>query len=119
VSLRLPLFVLLVGLALWLAASYGLRYGLMEDVRWVGLCSDDALKWQCQVRSNLGLMIHFGVFGWGALVASLIAFFVPHRLGRLLALIGLLLGMLALVLYTAGLAVFAVVIAGLRLVRTA
>ncbi len=117
VSRRMPLIMLIVALALWLAASYGLRYGLMEDVQWVGLCSDDALKWQCQVRSNLGLLIHFGVFGWGALITSVIAFFVPHRAGRVLAIIGLLLGMLALVLYTASLAVFAVVIAGLRWVR--
>jgi hypothetical protein len=36
-----------------------------------------------------------------------------------LAVIGLLLGMLSLVLYSASLAVFAVVIAGLRLVRAA
>ncbi|MFK3969406.1 hypothetical protein ACI2KS_01565 [Pseudomonas sp. NPDC087358] len=116
-SRRLPLIVLFVVLALWLAASYGLRYGLMEDVQWVGLCSEDALKWQCQVRSNLGLLIHFGVFGWGALLASVIAFFVPRGAGRVLAVIGLLLGMLSLVLYSASLAVFAVVIAGLRLVR--
>ncbi|WP_062390330.1 hypothetical protein [Pseudomonas abietaniphila] len=116
-SRRLPLVVLLVVLALWLAALYGLRYELMEDVQWVGLCSEGAARWQCQVRANLGLMIHFGVFGWGALMASVIAFFVPRRSGWALALGGLLLGMLALVLYSASLAVFAVVIAGLRLVR--
>jgi hypothetical protein len=119
VSRRLPLVVLFIGLALWLAAVYGVRYGLMEDVQWVGLCSDGASKWQCQVRSSLGLMIHFGVFGWGALIASVIAFFVPRTPGRLLAWTGLLLGMLSLVLYSASLAVFAVVIAGLRLVRAA
>ena len=118
-SRRLSLVVVFVALVMWLAAAYGVRYGLMEDVQWVGLCADGAAKWQCQVRSNLGLMIHFGVFGWGALIASVIAFFVPHRLGRILALIGLLLGVLSLVLYSASLAVFAVVIAGLRLVRAA
>ncbi len=116
-SRRLPLIVSLFALALWLALVYGLRYGLMEDVQWVGLCADDALKWQCVVRSNLGLLIHFGVFGWGALVTSLIAFFVPNKAGRVLAGVGLMLGVLSLVLYTASLAVFAVVIAGLRLVR--
>ena len=117
VSRRLPLVVLFFILVLWLAVSYGLRYGLMEDVQWVGICADEAAKWQCQLRSNLGLLIHFGVFGWGALIASLIAFFIPRQTGRVLAVIGLLLGILALVLYTASLAVFAVVIAGLRLVR--
>jgi hypothetical protein len=114
---RLPLVVLFVALAAWLAVSYGLRYGLMEDVQWVGVCSDEALKWECQVRANLGLLIHFQVFGWGALIASVAGFVIPHRIGRVLAYIGLLLGILALVLYTASLAVFAVVIAGLRLVR--
>ncbi|MCF7530889.1 hypothetical protein [Pseudomonas petrae] len=116
-SRRLPLVVLFFILVLWLAVSYGLRYGLMEDVQWVGICADEASKWQCQLRSNLGLLIHFGVFGWGALIASLVAFFVPRQVGRALAVVGLLLGILALVLYTASLAVFAVVIAGLRLVR--
>lgn len=114
---RLPLVVLFFILLLWLAASYGLRYGLMEDVQWVGICVDEASKWQCQVRSRLGLMIHFGVFGWGALAAAGFAFFVPRQAGRALAVVGLILGILALVLYTASLAVFAVVIAGLRLVR--
>jgi hypothetical protein len=119
VSRRLSLIVLFFALFVWLAAAYGVRYGLMEDVQWVGLCSDGAAQWQCQVRSNLGLMIHFGVFGWGALIASVIAFCVPRTPGRLLAWTGLLLGMLSLVLYSASLAVFAVVIAGLRLVRPA
>ncbi|TDV54589.1 hypothetical protein EC919_104327 [Pseudomonas graminis] len=117
VSRRLRLVVLFSMLVLWLAVSYGLRYGLMEDVQWVGICADEASKWQCQLRSNLGLLIHFGVFGWGALIASLVAFFVPRQFGRALAVVGLLLGIVALVLYTASLAVFAVVIAGLRLVR--
>ncbi|MEQ7917552.1 hypothetical protein ABQX22_00025 [Xanthomonas sp. WHRI 1810A] len=116
-SRRVPLVLLCVALAVWLAISYGLRYGLMEDVQWVGLCTDEAVRWECQVRANLGLLIHFQVFGWAALIASAVAFLVPHRAGRVLAFVGLLLGILALVLYTASLAVFAVVIAGLRLVR--
>jgi hypothetical protein len=114
---RLPLIVLCGVLAVWLCVSYGLRYGLMEDMQWVGICSDQSLKWECQVRANLGLLIHFQVFGWGALATSVAGFIIPNRLGRALALVGLLLGILALILYTASLAVFAVVIAGLRLVR--
>ena len=39
-SRRLPLIILLVVLSLWLAASYGLRYALMEDGQWVGLCAE-------------------------------------------------------------------------------
>lgn len=117
VSRRLPLVIWFVVLVVWLAACYGLRYGLMEDVQWVGACSDDPMQWQCVVRSNLGLWIHFGVFGWAALMTSVIACFVPRTFGRALAAVSLLVGILALVLYTANLAVFAVVIAGLRLVR--
>lgn len=32
-SRRLPLILLLIALPLWLAASYGARYGFMEDGR--------------------------------------------------------------------------------------
>jgi hypothetical protein len=116
-SRRLPLIVLLIALPLWLAASYGLRYSLMEDARWVGLCANEALNWECQMHSSLGLMIHFGVIAWAALVTSVIAFCVPGRAGWGLAVLAVLLGIPALVLYSASLAVFAVVIAGLRLVR--
>lgn len=35
----LPVVALMLFLALWLAASYGVRYELMEDARWVGLCT--------------------------------------------------------------------------------
>nr|WP_296262028.1 MULTISPECIES: hypothetical protein [unclassified Pseudomonas] len=116
---RLSLLLLIGALALWLVLGYGLRYGLMEDVKWVGACAEDALRWQCVVRSNLGLLIYLGVFGWSALIVSLIAFFIPRKVGQVLAVLGLLLGILALVLYSASLAVFAVVIAGVRLVRAA
>jgi hypothetical protein len=46
-----------------------------------------------------------------------LGFFIPGRLGRSLAAIGLFFALPALVLYTASLAVFALVIAALRLVR--
>ena len=62
-SRRLPLILLLIALPLWLAASYGARYGFMEDGQWVGICVDEASRWECQLRSNLGLMIHFKVLG--------------------------------------------------------
>ncbi|MDY7561160.1 hypothetical protein QN382_18935 [Pseudomonas sp. 10B1] len=116
-SRRLPLIVLLIILPLWFAASYGVRFSLMEDARWVGICANEALDWQCQVRSNLGLIIHFGTLGWAALITSLIALFLPGRVGWAMAVLAMLFGIAALVLYSASLAVFAVVIAGLRLVR--
>jgi hypothetical protein len=109
-SRRLPVILLLVLLPVWLAASYGARYGFMEDAQWVGICVDEASRWECQVRSSLGLMIHFAVLGWGAVAAAVIGFVVPGRAGWWLAMLALVLGFPAL-------AVFAVVIAGLRLVR--
>ncbi|MEX5352995.1 hypothetical protein WCE02_16810 [Pseudomonas juntendi] len=116
-SRALPIVVLLLFLALWLAASYGVRYGLMEEGRWVGLCSVPGEHWQCQARSLLGLGIHYQVLGWAALGISLLAQVIPGRGGWWLALLGLVFGLPALVLYTASLAVFAVVLSGLRLVR--
>ncbi|MHA3738285.1 hypothetical protein ACXR0M_21785 [Pseudomonas sp. Eth.TT006] len=116
-SRRLPVILLLVLLPLWLAASYGARYGFMEDGQWVGICVDEASRWECAVRSNLGLLIHFKVLGWTALGAALLGFVVPGRAGWWLAVLGLVFGLPALALYNTTLAVFALVIAGLRLVR--
>ncbi|WP_095172023.1 hypothetical protein [Pseudomonas sp. Irchel 3H3] len=116
-SSRFPVILLLIVLPLWLAASYGVRYGFMEDAQWVGICVDEANRWQCQLRANLGLLIHFKVMGWGALAAAVLGFVLPGRAGWWLAVLALVLGFPALALYNTGLAVFAVVIAGLRLVR--
>ncbi|MBB1519255.1 hypothetical protein [Aquipseudomonas guryensis] len=118
-SRHLPLLTLLLILPLWLAASYGVRFALMEDSQWVGLCVDEATRWECQARAGLGWLIHFRVIAWSALVVALLAFVIPARSGRVLAVLALLLGLPALVLYSASLAVFAVVLAGLRLVRKA
>lgn len=114
---RLPVILLLLVLSLWLAASYGVRFGLMEDSRWVGLCAESAGRWECVARAQLGLLIHFGVFGKLALGLSLLAFFVPRQAGWWLAVLAMLVTLPALVLYNTGLAVFALVLAGLRLVR--
>ncbi|MGN8261206.1 hypothetical protein ACLEJW_17995 [Pseudomonas sp. SMSB3] len=116
-SRTLPAAWLLMGVALWLAASYGLRYGLMEDARWVGLCGAPGEHWQCQVRAWLGLSIHFQIMAWAGLGLAVLAQFVRGRGGWWLAALALLFGVPALVLYTASIAVFAVVLAGLRLVR--
>ena len=116
-SRRLPVILLLVLLPLWLAASYGARYGFMEDAQWVGVCVDESSRWECQIRSSLGLMIHFKVLGFAALAAAIIGFVVPGRAGWWLAVLALVAGVPALALYNTTLAVFALVIAGLRLVR--
>ncbi len=116
-SRRLPVILLLVLLPLWLAASYGARYGFMEDAQWVGICVDEASRRECQIRSSLGLMIHFKVLGWAAVAAAVIGFVLPGRAGWWLAVLALVFGFPALALYNTTLAVFAVVIAALRLVR--
>jgi hypothetical protein len=116
-SRHVPLLLLLLVLPLWLAASYGVRFALMEDAQWVGACVEQAARWECQARAGLGYLIHFRVIAWAALVAALAGFLLPGRAGRALAGLGLLLGIPALVLYSASLAVFALVLAGLRLVR--
>jgi len=114
---RLPFILLLIALPVWLAAGYGLRYGLMEDAQWVGTCVAEATRWECQLRANLGWLIHFRAMGWVAVAVALVAFFVRGRVGSALAVVALAFGLPALALYNASLAVFAVVIAGLRLVR--
>ncbi|MFT5781427.1 MAG: hypothetical protein ACI9EB_000792 [Pseudomonas sp.] len=115
-SRRYPLLLLLL-LSLWLAACYGLRFAFMEDSQWVGVCAEAGGRWECQLRSALGLMIHWRLLAWLAIVSALLSFFAPGRIGTGLATIGLFFALPALVLYTASLAVFAVVIAALRLVR--
>ena len=103
-SRTLPAALLVLFLGLWLAASYGVRYGLMEDGQW-------------EVRSLLGLGIHHQVMAWSGLGLALLAQVVTGRTGGWLAVLALVFAVPALVLYTASIAVFALVLAGLRLVR--
>lgn len=116
-SRHFPLILLLLALPLWLAACYGVRFALMEDGQWVGLCVEQAQRWECQARAGLGWLIHFRVIAGAALAVAIVAFLLPGRAGKSLAALGLFLALPALVLYSASLAVFAVVLAGLRLVR--
>ncbi len=109
--------LLLLVLPGWLALSYLLRFSLMEDGQWVGICVLEPARWECQLRGALGLTIHWGVLGWGALASALLGFALPGVWGWRLAAAGLLLGIPATVLYTASLGVLAVVTASLRLVR--
>lgn len=113
----LGLLVFCVGILLCLVTTLWLRYSLMEGAQWVDVCQLPEGIWQCQLRSGLGLMIHFGVLSWSALGSALLAFILPGRLGRWLAAISLLLALPAVLLYSASLGVFSVVLALLRLVR--
>lgn len=112
----LPHLLIAVFLVVWLAACYGLRYGLMEDVGWVDLCTTQNI-WQCHLRAQLGQWIHFGVAFWIALPAALCAFILPGAWGRAMALMGLFFAFPAIALYNATPGIFALVISALRLVR--
>lgn len=110
----LSLFVLL---GIWLAACYGLRFGLMENAHWVEVCDGKSVIAMCDVRAALGRIIHFRVLAWAALICAIPAFFIRGVNGRKLAWLGLFVSAPALVLYTVTPAVFSAVIAALRLVR--
>jgi hypothetical protein len=116
-SRYLPLTAVLIAAALCLALSFALRYQLMEGAQWVGLCVDAPQQLACQVRASLGWLIHFRVLAWASLICAVLAFVLPGALGKRLAVPALLLGLPALVLYSASLGVFAVVLALLRWVR--
>lgn len=113
----MPLLLVLIAAALSLAVGLVLRYQLMENERWVGLCAAEPERVSCEVRALLGWLIHFKVLSLGALGCAVLAFLLPGAWGRRLSMPALLVGLPALVLYSASLAVFAVVLALLRLVR--
>ena len=113
----LSLILVLIFAALSLLASLVLRYQVMENEVWVGLCVTDPTQLGCEVRALFGWLIHFRVLSLGALGIALMAFVLPDPWGRRLAGPALILGLPALVLYSASLAVFAVVLALLRLIR--
>lgn len=107
----------LAALGVWLGLCYALRFYLMEDVRWVDICGGEPTDPICTLRAGMGMTIHFRVLAWIALASAVPAFFIRGKLGRTLAWIGLGFALPALALYTVTLAVFAALIAGLRLVR--
>ena len=111
------LIILLLLAAFALAAGYALRFGLMEDGQWVGVCAEQAIRWECQLRDQLGWLIHFRVIAWLALGLAVLSFILPRQSGWWMAVLALCCAIPALILYSASLAVFAVVLSGLRLVR--
>lgn len=111
------IFLSLALLGIWLAACYGVRFSLMENPHWVAVCDGKTINAACTARATLGLAIHFQVLAWGALLLALPSFFLHGNKGKKLAWISLIFAAPALALYTVTLAVFAAIIAGLRLVR--
>jgi hypothetical protein len=116
-SFRTRTALLLALSCLWLGAAYWLRFYLMENLHWVDICGPNSPEPQCAIRSNLGLAIHFRVLAWGAVIAALLAFFLKGKTGRALAWVSLIFTLPALALYTVTMAVFALLLAGMRLVR--
>lgn len=109
---------LLVALScLWFGAAYWLRFYLMENLHWVDVCGPNNPEPQCAIRSTLGLAIHFRVIAWAALATAVLAFFLKGKAGRALAWVSLIFTLPALALYTVTMAVFALLLAGMRLVR--
>ncbi|MHA6494497.1 hypothetical protein ACX0MV_14790 [Pseudomonas borbori] len=113
----LPLGLLLIAVVVCLAASYGLRFSLMESDQWVGRCVESPEQWACELRAGLGWLIHMRLMAWAAVLLAVAAFVLPGAWGTWLAVPALLLALPAMVLYSASLAVFALVLALLRLVR--
>ena len=97
------------------AAAAAVRYGLMEAPQFVGRCSGQAGDALCALRSAIGLMIHFRVFGWLGLVAA-IAAVATGRAGLRIAAVILATG--GLVLYNANLGIVAFVVVTVALART-
>jgi hypothetical protein len=110
-------FIPLLLSAGWLALSYTLRYQLMEDSHWLEICDAHADNIACAIRAKMGLIIHWQLFAWAALTLAVPAFVIAGPRGRLLAWLSLVFALPALALYTVTLAVFALLIAALRIVR--
>ncbi|MBA1187438.1 hypothetical protein G7Z99_00020 [Pseudomonas entomophila] len=115
---RWPTWVgMMMTLGACLLGSYAVRYGLMEDARWVGRCAGEDAPWMCEVRAGLGLMIHHQALAWVAFGLALLAQVLRGGGGKGVGFVAVLLGIPAMVLYTASLAVFAIVLGALRVVR--
>ncbi len=88
---------LLVALALAVAGSVALRYGLMESDALHGVCALANDDWRCLVRRWAPQIFIDHRIGWLALVAGVAAALVRSRAMAKLALIG---GGAGLVLYS-------------------
>lgn len=98
----------------WVAAA-AVRYGLMEAPQFVGRCAGQAGDALCTLRSSMGLMIHFGVFGWLGLLAAIAAVSTGNARLRMATVI---LATGALVLYNANLGIVAFVLVTIAVART-
>lgn len=109
------LWALLVAAVGAYAAAAAVRHGLMEAPQFVGRCTGQGGDALCTLRSAIGLMIHFRVFGWLGLVAA-IAAVATGRAGLRIAAVILASG--GLVLYNANLSIVAFAVVTVALART-
>ena len=86
------------------ALAAGLRYGVMESPQLVERCAADSSDLLCAVRSGTGLIIHFRLIGWLAVLGSALALATAGRRFRTAAPILFASGV---VLYNANLAIIA------------
>ena len=96
------------------AAAAAVRYGLMEAPQFVGRCAGQGSDALCAVRSAMGLMIHFEVFGWLAVLAAVAALAARNRHLRIAAVI---LAISGLVLYNANLGIVAFAVVTIAMAR--
>lgn len=115
---RQPQSKKLLALLIWLGACYALRFYLMENPHWVEVCDGKTGAPACALRAEIGVIIHFRILPWLALALAIPGFALRGARGRALAWLSLIAALPALVLYTVTPAVFALLIAALRLVRS-
>lgn len=110
--------LLALGLAVGVAAAgYALRNRLVEPEAMGALCTAaDAAFW-CPVRTAVIVLSQWGVLGWMPMVLAAAALVLPGRWARPAALGAAVAAGFGLSLYNAGLAVPALALAVLRLVR--
>jgi exo-beta-1,3-glucanase (GH17 family) len=96
------------------AVAAAMRYGLMEAPQFVGRCAGQAGDTLCALRGTLGLLIHFGVFGWLGLLTAITAVATGNTALRIAATVMATVG---LVLYNANLGIVAFAVVMIAIAR--
>lgn len=95
------------------AGIAAIRYGIMESVELVGVCSDKSVGGVCTVRSALGNTIHFQGFACLSLLSVIIAMILKRSAAAIVALVFSIAG---LTLYNASISAFAFVLSILTII---
>jgi hypothetical protein len=97
-----------------LAAGLAIRYGLIEPPQLGWVCQVAAPPWWCPARSAVILILQWGALGWAGLAAGIVALFGR---GRTWSACAEGLGASGLILYAAGPASIALLLALMRSLR--